>query len=600
MVNSAPTNRNGQAEPLLLLNEVAMNYGANSFIELYAPNGFAGNLFNRHHFGLINIMTQRGKKKNYITSIIDLKDLRNSVQTTPTTSSDSSAISTTPRPVEKFLLVGTPTAESLEGSEGHFRSISMVPDPSKIKIFGKPEKWLDIEHDDVRMVILTYSPFESILSKLDWNPGSSNVNHVNLEDQPDLIQYIGSFQADAIVTRGLKGSRIKCQIIEDYILSEFSDPKDERLKPFLTVNDATNDKSISKCGHSDLPFYHKAFIPASLTPGRSNHCIGDKKDINVHLASITNMEPSSTSIGDSCGISDDVFDEVTGEQMNIQIVHSTISVPSANPVCPPRHKTKHAMSEDSNDIHESNAKRIKLMSSLTNSCPDNPFNNDPNLMLPFQRDRRLETINAIRFISKYLPHKFGRLKDIEDYALDWFQIIRNYDDPELSKFNCYYCAKYSADYRIRNNSPLARKEGFIGPKDINHNQLRDHSKSAAHVDVVQKYTTNLKRTLSTVMETDLARLEPAQFEVTNNHMRAVFWLVKQGYSFNGFEGLIGLQERSKGQMGRLCRTDTSAKAMATTISTVYHDEMIVSLSIGESPLTLIVDGVYICICAMLN
>ena len=118
--------------------------------------------------------------------------------------------------------------------------------------------------------------------------------------------------------------------------------------------------------------------------------------------------------------------------------------------------------------------------------------------------------------------------------------------------------------------------------------------------VVQKYTTNLKRTLSTVMETDLARLEPAQFEVTNNHMRAVFWLVKQGYSFNGFEGLIGLQERSKGQMGRLCRTDTSAKAMATTISTVYHDEMIVSLSIGESPLTLIVDGVYICICAMLN
>ena len=584
----------------LLLNEVALNYGLNSFIELYAPNGLAGDIFRRHYFGLINIMTQRGKKKNYITSIIDLKELRSRVQTTTntlTTSGGSRTTTTTSSPVEKFVLVGTPTTQSLQGSEGHFRSISMNSDPSKIKIFGDTVNWFQIEKDDVRMVILTRHPTESILTKLNWNPSGSNVNHVNLEDQHDLIDYIGKFQADAMVIRGLVGSRTKCQIIEDYILSELKDPKDERLKPFLTVNDATNKKSITKCGNSDLPFYHKAFIPSNLTPGRSNICIGDKKDINVHLDSITNMEPSSTSFGDSCAISDNVFHEVTGEQMDMQRVHSAISVPTANPVCLPRHKSKHKMSEDSNDIHESNAKRIKLMSTLTDSCPANPFGNDPNLMLPFERQRRLETIIAIRFIAKNLSHKFSRLKDIEDYALDWFQLLIDYDNPELSRFNCYFCAKYSKDYRIRNKSPLATEEGFMGQKDANHRKLRDHSNSAAHKDVVQKFYTNQQRTLSKVMKTDLARLEPAQFEVTNNHMRSVFWLVKQGYSFAGFKGLIQLQERNKGQMGRLCRTDTSAKAMATTIASIYLDELILSLAIGDSPITLMVDGMYI-ICVL--
>ena len=110
--------------------------------------------------------------------------------------------------------------------------------------------------------------------------------------------------------------------------------------------------------------------------------------------------------------------------------------------------------------------------------------------------------------------------------------------------------------------------------------------------VVQKFKLNQQRTLSKVMQTDLARLEPAEFEITNNHMRSVFWLAKQGYSFVGFNGLIGLQERHKGQMGRLCRSDTSAKEMATTISSVFHDQLIMSLAIGNSPITLIVDGMF--------
>ena len=45
-------------------------------------------------------------------------------------------------------------------------------------------------------------------------------------------------------------------------------------------------------------------------------------------------------------------------------------------------------------------------------------------------------------------------------------------------------------------------------------------------------------------------------------------------------------------MGRLCRSDTSAKEMATTISSVFHDQLIMSLAIGNSPITLIVDGMF--------
>ena len=76
-----------------------------------------------------------------------------------------------------------------------------------------------------------------------------------------------------------------------------------------------------------------------------------------------------------------------------------------------------------------------------------------------------------------------------------------------------------------------------------------------------------------------------------SHTRSVFWLVKQGYSFKGFKGLIEMQERNQANIGKFCRSDTSAKAMAKSISTVYLEELKLSLELADSPLSLIIDGV---------
>ena len=103
LANAAPVNRQvqeayfGQDEPKVLLNEVAMNYGLNSYIELYAPNGLTGDFFRRRHLGLITIRTQKRKRKNFITSIIHLKDPR--IPPTPSTSTTHSE--------RKFILICT-------------------------------------------------------------------------------------------------------------------------------------------------------------------------------------------------------------------------------------------------------------------------------------------------------------------------------------------------------------------------------------------------------------------------------------------------------------------------------------------------------------
>ena len=132
-------------------------------------------------------------------------------------------------------------------------------------------------------------------------------------------------------------------------------------------------------------------------------------------------------------------------------------------------------------------------------------------------------------------------------------------------------------------------------KDRNHNYLRDHGKSAAHIDVVQKYYTNYRRRMNKMLETDLARLEPAEFEITNNHMRSVFYLANRGYSFEGMRELIEMQERHQAKMGQFCRSEDSAIKMSKSISNVIFEDLKASLELANSGLALIVDGVYSCI-----
>ena len=691
IANAAPTHRNGRAEPQLLLNEVALNYGLHSFIELYAPNGLAGNLFNRHFFGLIIIKPTPNKQKNYITSIIDLKDLR---QLNPQMQSGT-----------KHIVIGKPTVESLQHSGNNYVPIPIVGDVTKMKIFGGDDQnWLNMGAKEIRMIILTRSRTGPILSQLRWNP-AQQVTWAFLEDQLDLIEYIGRHQVDSIIVRGYSGPRKKCTIITQYVYSDYN--KEGRLIPFLTVNPIAtvngasnsegvttttvptadrvtgeqlntqeNKKSISKCGHSDEAYSHKQYKYANLTPGRSNveECNGGQwiLEIEDRLDRVTDMQPSTTSFEGTCSIDEDDFDRVTGEQFNVQdqqntigtvnvatdnseridgeqlnvqhqqnaigtanvaavgspprpsqvlvglvcpqcreVIHGVdalkshllqvhgigaseanpVSVVPATPVCHSRAKVSHKRSETDNENHRNNVKRMKYMETLTDSCPNEDH---PTDMLPFERERKLHTASAISFIYKNLRDKFTNLRDIETYAVDWFQLIIDYDEPEQSTFNCYFCSKYSVPYKIRNNSPLARKDGIMDAKDRNHRLLRDHGNQAAHKDVVQKYYTNYKRRMTKILETDLARLEPAEFEITNNHMRSVFYLVNQGYSFLGFKGLIEMQERHQGKMGQFCRSADSAKKMAKSISSVILEDLKASLLLANSALSLTVDGVYFC------
>ena len=125
---------------------------------------------------------------------------------------------------------------------------------------------------------------------------------------------------------------------------------------------------------------------------------------------------------------------------------------------------------------------------------------------------------------------------------EWFQILIDPTNADQTKFNCYYCSKYSKEFRIPTQSLLAQKEGVMDSKDRNHILLRDHANSPFHMLVMEKYNLKYGQGLKDKIKTELQRVEKPEYHVTNNHLRSVYYLVQREYSFRGYSELIELQK----------------------------------------------------------
>ena len=504
-----PTERRND-EPYLVLNEVALNFGLNSYVEIYGRE-MPKETFKDYHFGLIVIQPTGQKKRNRIKALIDLTELRNP-------------------PIGKYyLVVGNPSQSYLGDSAGNYFSTNWpMAKPDQVKLFGGPN-WLDIEDNDITRIIMTISQTGSIMEKLKWNPtagSGSSSNYPFLDNEKDLFKYIEDYETDSVIIRGKIGSRTTCKVITDILKPEYL--AKGRLKPFLT-DPSHHTKSLSKCGNNFLTHYHLSFKAGSLSPGRINDCSAAKFLLKDNLDSVTNLQPESISLDDTCdGPESFDFSKISGDQIDVDKVEQAMVAANSRPdasICPPPDEIHYDMSPNLNELHEHKVKRIKLMKDYTKSEECSPFTEpavqaDPQLVLPFERERHRTLTIDVEYIVKHLPDKFSVLT-LSDIPLkyEWFQLVYDHEDSRKTRFNCYYCSRYKDEFKIKTKDNLAKKDGVMFSKERNRDLIRNHDSSSTHMGIKQKFDLKYNKALQDSIYSDIRRNELTGFHVTNNHIR---------------------------------------------------------------------------------
>ena len=568
-------------EPYLVINEIAMNFGMHSYVEIYGRD-MPQEVFRNYYYGLVVMQPSWDKKKIKIKSIIDLVELQNP-------------------PVGKyFLVVGNPKPEDLRGSgRNYFSTNWLSPKPQQVKLFGNTADWLSNANNELTMIVLTISKDESIFQKLDGIGSRGQGRYPFLEDEKELKKYIEESKMDTVIVTGMTGKRTKCNVLTK--LMDAVNLVKGKLKPFLPDPSGIK-KSLSKCANQlgFLTYSHQSFKAGSLTPGRANDCNAQKFILQDILHKVTSLQPSSTSLSGTFETPEDYdFSRISGNQMNVDKVKQAMAEASSRAdrsICPPGDEIDHGISPLRNELNERKAKRIKLMEEAAETEECSPFDdpdvvNNPELALPFERERKRTLTIDVEYIFQHIQDKFAdsTLADIP-LTYTWFQLVYDHDDPRQTRFNCYFCSRYADEFRIKTKDNLAKKQGVMFSKERNRELIRNHDKSSTHIGIKQKFDIKYNKELQDSIYSDILRDELFGFHVTNNHIRTIFNIVKREYSFRGFGSFIGMQKMHSAKIGDFCRSQRTAVNMIRSISAVYRQEFKASLLKSNNYLTMIVDG----------
>ena len=482
----------GLIKPHLFLNELAINYGENSYIELYAHEEMPEDQFKDLYYGLLLVKPSSTKRNTVVTGVIDLPRLR------------------APKPGLKYFVYGTPKPEFIKETDHEYMNTPYGPDPDHAKFFTTKDKWLSVDEKEVLMVILTRSKTESILSALELKETSKKVF---LQDQSKLVKYIDESMVDSVILRGPKGCR-RSRLVEDYLPQEIV--TSGRMQPFIMVTKAVFE-TTNKCDAGDIPFNHDSYKEGPATPGQPNSCDGNKINIENELDKFTKRQPSTVeNLDESCNIGgedEDDFSMISPEQLNAEKEKTELESArsSGHEVCRPRDQMDYDSAELLNNIQRLQNKRKKIVKPWSDLCPGEEEN-------PLIRQRIRHNLEATKFIAASVE-----LAEKLDVTLikgkQWFNLLRDYRNPLNSKFNCFYCSQFSTEFRLRNQLRLANKDGIMDTKSINSRLIREHESRSTHRDIMDKYRKKYLRELPDAIQGDIMRSERPEFHITNKHIR---------------------------------------------------------------------------------
>ena len=102
-----------------------------------------------------------------------------------------------------YHLVGNPKPTDLAESSGYTQTL-IAAGVDDVKVFGGVQALLDIPTDDLRLLTLTCSRENTILTHLTWTPSSQGRNNFPfIEDFPEFYRYVLQNQVDSVIISGM-------------------------------------------------------------------------------------------------------------------------------------------------------------------------------------------------------------------------------------------------------------------------------------------------------------------------------------------------------------------------------------------------------------
>ena len=509
----------------ILINELGVNYGINSFIEIFAQNGFQeeDEELDRLYLGILVLQPDVKHGRVKVIMAVDLTIIRTS------------------RKNSSYFVLGKPDDLWITNKDEYYGST--LESSTAKRVFGRTSDWLKVADKAIKMVVLTCSTDSPITSVIRQNeidttptttpsatssippagikvsPGKTN-NHPFLNNEKNLLNYLIKNQLDIVILRGELANSKSCVLLDGLFHPRFLEVG--RLTPFMTMNaessGPTGRKSKSRCGSSLVRYQHLSFDSTSSSPGRSNseYCPRVRTQINVQY----DTKPSHTGIEGTCNFEDhSVYDRLTGEQFVASVSDGILDEDLNNDLaemCGSFHDYRQDFAAVANKAVAFQAKRRKVWHVFEDeTCPNDPFNT-------YKREQKRKVIKAVLLAGRYQSSKIN----VNDFTSnsDWINYIFNPASKESSRYNCLYCSEYSSEFKIKKSqrSNLSAKEGVLHDTvQRNHREIANHAKLSTHVRVMQLYEEKAVDMMKSLMQGDILRNEPLYYKITNNHMRDV-------------------------------------------------------------------------------
>ena len=628
----------GLGPAYIILNEIGSNFGLDSYVELFANAGFSSEMLAALYFGILIIepKTKKGAK-NTIVAAFDLVELRQS-----------------PPDGKYFVLGNPPQSKIINPGQYFGTSVGRQPTVAHkmyerldqwLQIDDTTIKMIILTCSRTKPI--TDSSLMKAPQSTRKKPALEDEDMMRdyVKDFQVDIAIIRGKRAnfkDCHILDSLYSPRLKSYgRLLPYLptVTEIT-----KVAGQVVVDLDNDDKTLNKCGLDRLKAnFHRAYKRGGMTPGGENKCEYPKFEIELFYENVRfDTQPSHTGLDGTCFLSNEclegtcnpdqhnVFSKLTGEQLlsmvisedtvdadtddaptdtdailadaiedenrsneededndteredgcTVELNHDTLSEPPL--ICGDMNGLRQNIASLRNMIKVGDSKRRRVWKNPdTATCSNDPFD-----ALKRKRERHVAT--AIIHIDNFQKD----ILDVNDVLKhsSWFQYNLNKDHPEESTYNCFYCNKYSEEYRIPTPNRLSMNEGRIeDSKEKNARVLQRHSTLSTHISVMQTYEEEIRSDMAKLISNDIAQNEPQRFVITNRHMRLVFKTCKRLNALWGHADDVLTAEKIGVDMGIRCKTTKAAIDMAKTISDQYQEEA-KKLVLDSGSCSILLDG----------
>ena len=451
----------------------APNFQQDSFVEIIAVKNLKEGSGTQYGCAVIEADTKQG-----FVRVVAVYDLTSDIL---------------PMKQGELLIIGNP-----EGLGQTIRKIENANVDGKSSIYPTHERnWLEIkEKTHITSVILTKAT-SSISSVM---PEKKAYGLPDLYENNPLKDYIIRNMIDSIDMRGSSGPTGKMKKFIQLFgnVEKASEPR-YLTSPVGNRDPSKSHKSLSRCYDATVkPFDHSAFKLGDLTPGRPNSCNGENfipnfPSYRLPLPEDNAENPSLYQFGIDIEDEDiemeeiesggkpDIYDEVTDDQLNHAAIIEDMYAKADNTddgTCDVLDSAAGRDGENMIDI----AQATQEQNSIEGMEEEQITTNNGDLKTTEEMLRKAHYEEA-------RPRAEEHQSELFDFALwdenkDWLQWIENIFDRTLSTFNCFFCAKYSDIYYVKDKNALSNPRGVLKSRAENNRLIREHRSKKSHMKVM--------------------------------------------------------------------------------------------------------------------